>query len=96
MSKIIFTSLFSFILLISIVAPTYISLTEGSCELTQIADFGEEEEPVKDLEVKIYYPTNSEFVFSDLQEKKGIRFYYKNYSFMLNKLNSPPPEKFLS
>ena len=40
MSKLIFTYLFSFILLASIVAPTYISLSEGDYEITAIADFG--------------------------------------------------------
>ncbi len=101
MSKYLFTYLFSFILLTSIIAPAYISLTEGSCEITAIADFGEEEEnkgkeSAKDLELKIYYSNGNESLFIGLEKKKRVRFYSKHYSFKLNKLNSPPPEKIFS
>lgn len=98
MSKLIFTYLFSFVLLASIVAPTYISLTEGSCDITAIADLGEEEEnkgkeSVKDLEVKIYYSDNSESLYIGLEKKKRMSFYYKNYTSHYKKLISPPPEQ---
>lgn len=101
MNKIIFTYLFSFILLASIVAPTCLNLADGGIEITEIVDFGEEEEnkgkeSVKDLEVKIYYSDNSESLFIGLEKKKRRSFYSKNYSFQLNKLSSPPPEIFLS
>lgn len=97
MSKIIFTYLFSFILLASIVTPTYLSLTEGDFNFTEIVDFGEEEEnkgkeSVKDLEVKIYYSDNSESLFVGLEKKKRTSFYSKNYTSHYKKLISPPPE----
>tara|TARA_R110002073_G_scaffold296322_1_gene462312 strand:- start:22408 stop:22713 length:306 start_codon:yes stop_codon:yes gene_type:complete len=97
MSKLIFTYLFSFILLASIVAPTYISLSEGDYEITAIADFGEEEEKkgkesAKDLEVKIYYSDNNASLFVSLEKKKRMSFYSKNYTSHYKKLISPPPE----
>jgi hypothetical protein len=98
MSKLVFTYLFSFVLLASIVAPTYITLTEDSCEVALIADLGEEEEKkgkesVKDLEVKMYYSDNSESVYIGLEKKKRMRFYSKNYTSHHKKLISPPPEQ---
>jgi hypothetical protein len=98
MSKLVFTYLFSFVLLASIVTPTYISLTEGSCDITAITDLGEEEEnkgkeSVKDLEVKIYYLDNSESLYISLEKKKRMSFYSKNYTSHYKKLISPPPEQ---
>lgn len=98
MSKLIFTYLFSFILLASIIAPTYISLSDSNCEITAMADFGEEEEnkgkeSAKDLEVKIYYSNENESIFVDLEKKKRMSFYSKNYTSLYKKLISPPPEQ---
>lgn len=98
MSKLIFTYLFSFVLLASIIAPTYITLTEGNCEIAALADIGEEEEnkgkeSVKDLEVKIYYSDNNESFYIGLEKKKRMRFYSKNYTSHYKKLISPPPEQ---
>tara|TARA_B100000795_G_C22772242_1_gene428394 strand:- start:1079 stop:1384 length:306 start_codon:yes stop_codon:yes gene_type:complete len=100
MSKTIITSLFSLIILASIVSPTFINFSENNIEITEIVDFGEEEEnkgneSVKDLEVKIYYSDDKESIYIDLENKKRIRFFSKNYSFKLDKLNNPPPEKLL-
>ena len=58
MSKIIITFLFTLIITASIVAPTFINLSESTIEITEIVDFSEEEEnkgkeSIKDLEVKI-------------------------------------------
>ena len=60
MSKTIITFLFTLIITASIVTPTFINLSESTIEITEIVDFGEEEEKkgkesIKDLEVKIYY-----------------------------------------
>jgi len=66
-------------------------------EVTDIGDFGEEEEnkgkeSVKDLEVKIYYSDNNESLFISLEKKKRMSFYSKNYTSHYKKLISPPPE----
>ena len=97
MNKTIITFLFSLIILSSIVAPTFINYSEANIEITEIVDFGEEEEnkgneSTKDLEVKIYYLNDKGEVFPDLENQKRIRFYSKNYTFSFIKLNSPPPE----
>ena len=60
MSKTIITFLFTLIITASIVAPTFVNLSESTMEITEIVYFGEEEENkgkeyIKDLEVKIYY-----------------------------------------
>ena len=96
MTKLTVTYFFSLVLLVSIVAPTYVSLAEGTCEIT-VADFGEEEEnnskkSVKDFEVKIYYAHDSSSFYLNLEKKKRISFYSKNYTSYQKKLISPPPE----
>ncbi|MDG1422258.1 MAG: hypothetical protein P8M14_00630 [Flavobacteriaceae bacterium] len=98
MSKTIITFLFTLIITASIVAPTFVNLSESTMEITEIVDFGEEEEnkgkeSIKDLEVKIYYSTDKESVFLSLEHKKRIRYCSKNYTFKFAKLNSPPPEQ---
>ena len=98
MSKTIITFLFTLIITGSIVAPTFVNFSESTITITEIVDFGEEEEnkgkeSVKDLEVKIYYSTNKEGAFLSLEYKKRIRYYSKNYTFKFTKLNSPPPEQ---
>ena len=80
MNKTIITFLFSLIILSSIVAPTFINYSEANIEITEIVDFGEEEEnkgneSTKDLEVKIYYLNDRGEVFPDLENQKRIRFY---------------------
>ena len=84
------------ILLASVVAPTYFSIMEKTCEI-EMTDLGEEEENkgkegVKDLDVKIYYAHNASFLYQNLEKKKRIRFYSKNYTSYQKKLVSPPPE----
>mgnify|MGYP003631586498 CR=1 FL=1 len=81
----------------SIVTPTYISLSDTMAKVTEIVDFGEEEEnkgkeSVKDLEVKIYYSNNNDSLFVSLEKKKRRSFYSKNYTSHYKKLISPPPE----
>ena len=97
MSKTIITFLFTLIITASIVTPTFINLSESTIEITEIVDFGEEEEKgkesIKDLEVKIYYSIDKDGVFLSLEHKKRIRYCSKNYTFNLTKLNSPPPEQ---
>ena len=97
MSKTIITFLFTLIITASIVTPTFINLSESTIEITEIVDFGEEEEKgkesIKDLEVKIYYSIDKEGVFLSLEHKKRIRYCSKNYTFKFTKLNSPPPEQ---
>ena len=98
MSKTIITFLFTLIITASIVAPNCINLSESTIEITEIVDFGEEEEnkgkeSIKDLEVKIYYSTDKESVFLSLEHKKRIRYCSKNYTFNFTKLNNPPPEQ---
>ncbi len=97
MAKLFFTYFFSFIILASIVAPTYLTLSDVKCEVTEVADLGEEEEnngkeSAKDLEVKIYYSSINESTFVSLEKKKRISFYSKNYTSHCKKLFSPPPE----
>mgnify|MGYP003974127383 FL=1 len=99
MSKTIITFLFSLIILASIVAPTFVNFSETNIEMTEIVDFGEEEEnkgneSIKDLEVKIYYSSDKEDIFLGLENNKRIRFCAKNYTFKFTKLNSPQPELF--
>ena len=100
MSKTIITFLFTLIITASIVAPNCINLSESTIEITEIVDFGEEEEKgkesIKDLEVKIYYSIDKEGVFLSLEHKKRIRYCSKNYTFKFTKLNSPPPEEFFA
>ena len=97
MSKTIITFLFTLIITASIVTPTFINLSESTIEITEIVDFGEEEEKgkesIKDLEVKIYYSIDKEGVFLSLEHKKRIRYCSKNYTFNFTKLNNPPPEQ---
>ncbi len=72
------------------------SLVEGTCEMTEIADLGEDEEnkgnETKDLDVKIYYPQNSMLTQADSKKEKRFNFYLKNYNSYEKKLTSPPPE----
>ena len=98
MSKTIITFLFTLIITASIVAPNCINLSESTIEITEIVDFGEEEEnkgkeSIKDFEIKIYYSTNKGDVFLSLEHKKRIRYCSKNYTFNFTKLNNPPPEQ---
>ena len=56
MNKTIITFLFTLIITASIVAPTFVNFSESTIKITEIVDFGEEEEnkgkeSVKDLEV---------------------------------------------
>ena len=99
MSKAIITFFFSTIILASIVSPTFINLHEFNVEITEIVDYGEEEnkgnESLKDLEVKIYFIDAKGGSVLDLEKNKRIRFLSRNYTFSLTELNSPPPEKFL-
>ena len=99
MSKAIITFFFSTIILASIVSPTFIILHEFNVEITEIVDYGEEEnkgnESLKDLEVKIYFIDDKGGSVLDLEKNKRIRFLSRNYTFSLTELNSPPPEKFL-
>ncbi len=99
MTKPIATFFFSFVLLMSIVAPTYMTLTEGSCEITAMKEQngGEDEEKkgkeaTKDLEVKNYYTNDNPSFFLGLEKKKRISFYSKNYISYQKKQLSPPPE----
>ena len=99
MSKAIITFFFSTIILASIVSPTFINLHEFNVEITEIVDYGEEEnkgnESLKDIEVKIYYINDKVGTVLDLKKNKKIRFLSRNYTFSLTELNSPPPEKSL-
>jgi hypothetical protein len=99
MSKAIITFFFSTIILASIISPTFINLHEFNVEITEIVDYGEEEnkgnESLKDLEVKIYFIDAKGGSVLDLEKNKRIRFLSRNYTFSLTELNSPPPEKFL-
>lgn len=97
MAKLIITYFFSFILLVSIVTPSYISVLEGTFEITEAIDLGEDEENKgnetnKDLDVKIYYSHINSFLNSDSEKEKRVSFYSKNYTSFHKKLTSPPPE----
>ena len=86
------------IILASIVTPIITNLSEVNIEIIEIVNYGDEEEnkgneSVKDLEVKMYYSENNEPLDISLQKKSSLRFYSQNYFFILNKLNSPPPEQ---
>ena len=96
MAKQFITYFFSLNLLISVAIPSYMSLVEETSKI-EIVDIGEEEEKngkksSKDLEVKNYYSTDSSNLYTDLENKKQISFYSKNYTSHQNKLISPPPE----
>ena len=96
MTKQIITYFFSLVLLISVVTPSYMSLIEEASKV-EIVDLGEEEEKngkesSKDLEVKNYYSIDNSSLYKNLEKKKEISFYSKNYSYYQNKLISPPPE----
>lgn len=100
MGKIILSYIFSLIILSSIITPTYIHFSDINFEITEAVDHAEEEEnkgkeTVKDLELKIYYSESNETLYTGLQKKLRMSFYSKNYFFILNKLNNPPPEQFL-
>lgn len=96
MSKFVITYFFTITLLVSVVAPTYFSMLENSYEI-ELVDIGEEEEnkgkeAAKDLDVKIYYSYNNHLLYQDLEKKKRISFYSKNYSTHYKNPVSPPPE----
>ena len=97
MTKQLITYFFSIILLTSVAIPSYICLVEETSKI-EVVDIGEEEEKngkesSKDLEVKNYYSTDNSNLYTDLENKKQISFYSKNYTSHQNKLISPPPEK---
>jgi hypothetical protein len=97
MAKQFITYFFSLNLLISVAIPSYMSLVEETSKI-EIVDIGEEEEKnskesSKDLEVKNYYSSDNSNLYTDLENKKQISFYSKNYTSHQNKLISPPPEK---
>lgn len=89
------------VLLASIVAPTYVSLVEGTCEMSILEDKGGEDEEnqgnesMKDLEIKVYYTDQMALFFVSLESKKRTSFYSKNYASYQKKLLSPPPERLL-
>ncbi len=96
MSKAIITYFFTVTLMVSVVAPTYFSMVENTCEI-ELVDIGEEEEnkgkeAAKDLDVKIYYSHNNNMLFQGLEKKKRISFYSKNYTTYHKNPVSPPPE----
>lgn len=100
MTKVFITYLFSLILIASVVSPTYFMLIEGSHEVVEVVDFGEEEEnkgneAKNDLDTKIYYSDHNTLLNDSLKKKNRISFYSKNYTSYQKKLISPPPE-FLS
>lgn len=100
MGKIIISHIFSLIILASIVMPTYIHFSDINFEITEVVEHAEEEdnkgkESVKDLELKIFYSEINEALYTGLQNKLRTSFYSKDYFFILNKLNNPPPEQFL-
>ncbi len=72
-------------------------LVEGTPEIAEVVDFGEEEEnknneAKNDIDAKIYYAHYSSFLDSSLEKKSLISFYSKNYTSYQKKLISPPPE----
>ena len=96
MVKLLITYFFSLVLLISVATPSYMSLIEETSKV-EVVDIGEEEEKngkesSKDLEVKNYYSIDNSSLYNNLEKKKEISFYSKNYSYYQNKLISPPPE----
>ena len=97
MTKLVITYFFSIILMVSVVTPSYFSLVEGSCEITALSDLGEDEEnkgeeTLKELDVKICQSQNNALLQTDVEEKKLVGFYTKNYNSYKKKLSSPPPE----
>ena len=97
MAKLAITYFFSFILTVSVTAPSYFMLMDGNIELVELADTGEEEdnkgnETIKELDVKIYYLHQGSLFQIDSERKKGIGFFAKHYTSFLAKLTSPPPE----
>lgn len=98
MQKLLITYFFSLILMASVVVPAYYSVMEKTCDI-EVADLGEEEENkgkegIKDLDLKIYYLYSTSLLYQDLEKKKRIRFYSKNYTSYQKRLVSPPPELF--
>ena len=96
MVKLLITYFFSLVLLISVATPSYMSLIEETSKV-EVVDIGEEEEKngkesSKDLDVKNYYSTDNSSLYNNLEKKKQIRFYSKNYTSYQDKLISPPPE----
>lgn len=97
MAKSVITYFFTLILMVSVVTPTYFVLTEGTCEVAEVVDFGEEEEnkgneAKSDLDTKIYYSYYNTFFDNSLKKRKQINFYARNYTSFQKKLISPPPE----
>lgn len=96
MVKHFITYFFSLVLLISVATPSYMSLIEETSKV-EVVDIGEEEEKngkesSKDLDVKNYYSTDNSSLYNNLEKKKQISFYSKNYTSYQDKLISPPPE----
>ena len=84
MVKHFITYFFSLVLLISVATPSYMSLIEETSKV-EVVDIGEEEEKngkesSKDLDVKNYYSTDNSSLYNNLEKKKQISFYSKNYT----------------
>lgn len=95
MSKQFITSLFTLILLFSILTPSYFNLIEEISKI-EVVDMGEEEksgkESSEEFELKNYYTFDHSSLYISLEKKKRIRFYFKNYSSHFKKLIAPPPK----
>ena len=87
--------MFSFILLTSIVLPTYISITKFSCEVSLEIDMdedSEETEITKDNEAKIVTPSPLFKTYSKTKIQNSIVYISTRYNSIFKKLDSPPPE----
>lgn len=95
MLKQFITSLFTLILLFSILTPSYFNLIEEVSKI-EVVDMGEEEKNGKELseefELKNYYTFDHSSLYIGLEKKKRIGFYSKKYSSCFKKLIAPPPK----
>ncbi|SNR17395.1 hypothetical protein [Tenacibaculum jejuense] len=95
MIRVVYTYLFSLILVTSIVLPTYISITKFSCEISLEIDMeedSEESEITKDTEAKITHTTQNLSTYSKIRIQNSIIYISTSYNSIFKKLDSPPPE----
>lgn len=93
--KIIITYLLTLLFFLAATTPTLLILTEKTTDITEVADFGEEEkgkEDIKDIGVKIFYENphySNVLVIEAKSNSTTVSSYYQNEFIQLF---SPPPE----
>ncbi len=89
------TYLLTIVLLVAIIAPTYLSLVEQNYEI--VIEFEEDDDlndqkSEEEKEIKIFNIDNIAFFYHYLESKKQAIYFSKHYISHCKNLDSPPPE----